>query len=216
MADDDQQPTGRALIARIEAATGPDSILNGDILAFLGYTSRGRDLLTPYGGACIRIPDFLASLDDAASLVPEGLFWRMASELAQAMIVRRSHTGHQEVSRSGLCCTPALALCAGALRARLAKMEPANPTGPLKINQVHTARNARLDGGCGHPPDKRSGRMSDLKTTPRRCETCRWWSEDDDGDGRGACTILLNDVAARGWRTMPDYRCSKWECANGR
>jgi hypothetical protein len=41
------------------------------------------------------------------------------------------------------------------------------------------------------------------------CETCRWWSEDDDPDAErmGCCVILLNDPAARGFHTRPGYGC---------
>jgi hypothetical protein len=43
------------------------------------------------------------------------------------------------------------------------------------------------------------------------CSSCAMWSTDDDGDGRGCCAILVNNPAARGWRTLPRDVCIKWE-----
>jgi hypothetical protein len=48
----------------------------------------------------------------------------------------------------------------------------------------------------------------------RTCAACMWWAQDDDGDGLGACAVLLNDPEARGWRTLPDYGCERWEAAS--
>lgn len=44
-----------------------------------------------------------------------------------------------------------------------------------------------------------------------RCESCRYFSEDDDGDGHGCCALALNDLTQRGWRTRPDYYCTQWD-----
>lgn len=114
-----------ALAARCEAAQGPCPVIDTAIMLAV-YPDLGlRQCPDGYwysaSGIHTRVEEYTASLDAAASLVPEGMFWRMASELAQAMIVRRSTTGHPEVSRSGLCHTPALALCAAALRAMEAR-----------------------------------------------------------------------------------------------
>ncbi len=43
------------------------------------------------------------------------------------------------------------------------------------------------------------------------CSLCRYWSEDDSGDGRGCCAILLNDEKARGWRTLPTDTCVHYD-----
>lgn len=48
------------------------------------------------------------------------------------------------------------------------------------------------------------------------CEACSWWSKDDDGDGLGSCAILLNDPAARGWRTEARGSCVVWDQAGVR
>lgn len=42
------------------------------------------------------------------------------------------------------------------------------------------------------------------------CFSCRYWSEDDDGDGRGCCAVLLNEQSAMGWRTLPGHICVDW------
>ena len=41
------------------------------------------------------------------------------------------------------------------------------------------------------------------------CETCRWWSEDDETDETGisTCVALLNDGSVRAWRTRRGYWC---------
>lgn len=46
-----------------------------------------------------------------------------------------------------------------------------------------------------------------------RCGTCSHYSEDDDGDGRGCCAVMLNDPAAVDWRPRPIDGCkpeSNW------
>jgi hypothetical protein len=48
----------------------------------------------------------------------------------------------------------------------------------------------------------------------RSCAHCRHWSMDDDPDGRSTCLLALNDPAARGWRTLPDCSCNRWEACN--
>lgn len=43
------------------------------------------------------------------------------------------------------------------------------------------------------------------------CETCRWWSEDDDprAERMGCCVILLNDPSARNFYTLPSATCGE-------
>ena len=53
--------------------------------------------------------------------------------------------------------------------------------------------------------------MSDIPDdTVTACVTCRHFSEDDDGDGRGCCALALNDPAYRGWRMRPTDSCTDW------
>jgi hypothetical protein len=42
-----------------------------------------------------------------------------------------------------------------------------------------------------------------------RCDTCRWWSEDDDPKPvpMGCCVVLLNDPKARNFYTLPQHVC---------
>jgi hypothetical protein len=66
-----------------------------------------------------------------------------------------------------------------------------------------------LPPGCTdrHIDDAISGGEPD----PPCCASCKWFADDDDGDGHGACTLLLNNPAERGWRVRPDHWCREWE-----
>ena len=65
-----------------------------------------------------------------------------------------------------------------------------------------------LDGLPGAFPG-RPGAGMDAEREAARCETCGWWSGDDDGDGRGCCALRLNDPECRDWRTRPDDGCAE-------
>ncbi len=129
-----------ALIQRVEAAQGPDRELDAAIWCGLrGYISYGQSggiwgyEMPGLGISSVdvaAIPAYTASLDAAVSLVPEGHWWNVGRTCADNSPMR--HFG----TRSGHCftagcapwgrdqhttaATPALALCAAALRARLA------------------------------------------------------------------------------------------------
>lgn len=47
----------------------------------------------------------------------------------------------------------------------------------------------------------------------QHCADCRYWSEDDDGDGRGCCALLLNELYVEGWRTKPTDGCTDFRPA---
>jgi hypothetical protein len=90
------------LAARCEAAVGPDNWLSADI---------GVAFDIP-GDKC---PHYTSSLDAAMTLVPGSKHW---------MIQTRFNGYHAEVAISGTdAVTPALALCAAALRARAVASE---------------------------------------------------------------------------------------------
>jgi hypothetical protein len=104
--------TLRALIERVEQATGADRRLDGDIETALGWP------FAPWTGDA---RPFTSSLDAAASLVPDGWSWSVDTHNKAGPIAIC------EPARGVFCrseaSTPALALTAAALRARLAEME---------------------------------------------------------------------------------------------
>jgi len=106
--------TLRGLIERVKQATGGDHRLDEDIEAALGW---------PLSWCTDKARPFTSSLDAAASLVPV-VKWTLGTHQEpdtnkwfwKAWVGRlRSH--------QGVAATPALALTAAALRARLAEME---------------------------------------------------------------------------------------------
>ncbi len=128
------------LAERCEKASGPGEILNADILIAIhpelthptweritypdGRRAFFADRSDPDGGNVVSPPLFTASLDAALSLVPEGLFWQGANgkrrpDLPQAgaelFLACGPNRGDMLVSVDAA--TPALALCAAALRA---------------------------------------------------------------------------------------------------
>jgi len=58
-----------ALAHRVEAASGPDRALSADILKAVGYTTHAWRVFDPNGKPCQQVPDVLASIDAALSLV---------------------------------------------------------------------------------------------------------------------------------------------------
>jgi hypothetical protein len=115
------------LADRCEKATGPDRELDAQI--WLASEPRTEGAVPDENCAgwvrrdgwafgCAKAPDYTASLDAAMTLVPEGYDW----------VIGRTNGGltiHAEVGGRGdeymrFGSTPALALCAAALRARAA------------------------------------------------------------------------------------------------
>jgi hypothetical protein len=115
-----------ALIARVEAATGPDREVDADIAVALNvggladpvwkrlpggkFVDRGCAINT------VSADRYTASLDAAMALVPSGVDWLLDS--GRIAIVGRRPAGPFTARAA----TPALALTAAALRARLASM----------------------------------------------------------------------------------------------
>lgn len=122
-----QDKTLLELAARCEAATGPDKFLDMQIFiatAESHFEYHGGDcVLAVQGGFSARLdwkdmPHPTASLDAAMTLVPEGMEWETGS--AGWARLRPSGTLDQLDPRVVLvrkAATPALALCAAALRA---------------------------------------------------------------------------------------------------
>jgi hypothetical protein len=107
------------LIARVEAASGPDRELDLAIAEAAGvkhgHTCDDNGIIHPCWGNVLR---YSASLDAAVSLVPGGMAWTV---LAISGAEPATHSPSAVVSRyHALAATPALALCAAALRARMA------------------------------------------------------------------------------------------------
>ncbi len=112
-----------ALAERCEQAAGPSNGLDAEIALAIGYTherrgtERARWWRTPSGQQLAFVgyknhpPFFTGSLDAAVPLVPEGCGWMVMSRAAKVG-VWPSHGA-----------TPALALCAAALRAWAAAYE---------------------------------------------------------------------------------------------
>ena len=104
------------LIARLEAATGPDRELDRAIAKALGvmplYQMRGQ-----IGSSW---PDFTDSIDAALTLVPEGWRWhsyywpRKDEPKIMSLVTSEPHVGIAH----GKAATPALAICIAALKAR--------------------------------------------------------------------------------------------------
>ena len=101
------------LVERCEKATGPDRELDAQIgryfsADFLGYVPDDPQ----YGCA-----EFTRSLDAAMTLVPEGWFWQVGQgNHAWAAVYKNPIPPAMRVDPIGA--TPALALCAAALKAR--------------------------------------------------------------------------------------------------
>ena len=111
------------LAERVEALSGPDFYVNKSILAALGYTWRGMaywsaDNTHVWPGRTA----FTALLDAAMTLVPEGWGFRVESEgdgsrPCSASIYKPADCCNELVINCDYATTPALALCAAALRA---------------------------------------------------------------------------------------------------
>lgn len=113
------------LAERVEAATGPDRVLNSDVLLALGWSVRDGMALNPAGDRAMRIPDLLGSIDDAMGLVPANCLalvrelWDGGTKTGYAILHR--YTDNMWVADyAGNALTMAQALVAAALRASAA------------------------------------------------------------------------------------------------
>ncbi len=108
------------LIARIEAATGPDQELDAEIhllatkntIACVADIMAGCELGWEH-------PAYTASIDAALKLAPEGWDWIIGASAGSKFPVAnlgRSYPTNKNVAHEAA--TPALALCAAALKAR--------------------------------------------------------------------------------------------------
>jgi hypothetical protein len=122
----------RALIERVERAEGPDRELDAEIACAVLPHFRGKypnifapGSITYPGGFLWNACHYTSSLDAAASLVPEGWQWTASGGCRQyqaSSYCTQSHVSGRPTTE-GDAATPALALTAAALRARLAGME---------------------------------------------------------------------------------------------
>lgn len=103
------------LAARVEALAGPDRRIDTEILEMVGgFTPTG--LPTFRGG--LGYPAFTQSVDAAMSLVPEGWAWTLYSDASCEIGYEPERGGLMNPEFQSDAATPALALCAAALRAR--------------------------------------------------------------------------------------------------
>jgi hypothetical protein len=119
----------RALIARVEAATGPDRELDDDAGRAFGWRRLDREAWFRPGERMAThdpttLPRFTASLDAAVSLVPAGHRW--AIQVLENFKPRAWCSKGYTNRPNAVGVTPALALTAAALHAKLAMMETAN------------------------------------------------------------------------------------------
>jgi hypothetical protein len=121
-----------ALAARVEAADGPNYALEVEIFKelhpeFAEYVQGRGGLVHPCDGSDVRVPsdvrpgNYTASIDAAVRLVPEGWCWTIntfgePNDSASAYVL--AETGKMVRPERQYIATPALALCAAALRAR--------------------------------------------------------------------------------------------------
>lgn len=121
----------RDLISRIESATGPDRELDADIAKALGAKPTitvGHELLGNLREVPAHSARYTASLDAALSLVPEAMAWTLGQNVHHRYWVASINALNEEGApySRGMSDNkhgPALALCAAALRARLAMQE---------------------------------------------------------------------------------------------
>lgn len=113
-----------ALALRCEQAVDSDGNLDKAILLALGYSWRGMDYWHSDDKRIWRNPsNFTASLDAALTLVPEG--WSVSVSINERHTWGQATMGRSYPTNKTIATehrTPALALCAAALRAR-AQME---------------------------------------------------------------------------------------------
>lgn len=116
------------LADRVEALSGPDRGADAAIARSFSHDVESDDgdfWFGPYDALPVRVPDFTGSLDAAMTLVPEGWGFRVESEgdgsrPCSASIYKPADCCNEFVISCDYAITPALALCAAALRARAA------------------------------------------------------------------------------------------------
>lgn len=152
----------RDLIARLEAAQGPDRELDGEIaVAVQGgeivwkqanytmemYPSHRYASTNHYGGfANEHVPLFTASIDAALTLVPDGWSWSLYDVIGKPESVRMWRHPMDVLTSAA---TPALALCIAALKARSnASRGPYLPTPPTR-SETAALLVCSVVAGCG-------------------------------------------------------------------
>lgn len=104
-----------ALAERCEKAAGPDREFDAEIAQAIGVGPTG--FAQAKGKHWVTWPAYTSSLDAALELVPEGLGWTLYSDgYAGVGPITDDEIPQPEI----IAATPALALCAAALRARAA------------------------------------------------------------------------------------------------
>ena len=112
------------LADRCEKATGPDRELDARIyILTAGGSAADADYAATDPDVTCKPPRFTASLDAALTLVPECADWLLRSRCSNFQNGFYAHIMQGDVNRAGrtlgecFAATPALALCAAALRA---------------------------------------------------------------------------------------------------
>ncbi len=109
------------LIARLEAAEGPDRGLDAEIARLKGYEVHDKlwVRVTSYDGhekgALSPLPHYTASIDAALTLVPEGWGWSFGQTPTDEGVEYHAQVNWEPIVAGG---TPAIALCIAALKAR--------------------------------------------------------------------------------------------------
>ena len=114
------------LAERVEALSGPDREVDSEIdrLTFRGpFEARlcgcmGNCLPghPAYNGACVSVPHYTASLDAAMTLVPEGCGWSLVQATYEKSYGCVESGDDRTPDLEARAATPALVLCAAALR----------------------------------------------------------------------------------------------------
>jgi len=126
-----------ALAGRVEALEGPDMQADADICRAIGYEVKyHRGEPQPYyeptpGYSWSRVPSYTASIDAAMTLVPEGFYWEVARGVKRRDLGPYWANCYNDEMLAKMIdgdpvipgCTPAIALCCAALRARLMEGE---------------------------------------------------------------------------------------------
>lgn len=120
------------LAERCEKATGPDREIDGDIqieIDPLCHSVTAADIFSESGHYVGRLLAYTASLDAAMTLVPEGFEFAVGSGRRAAMSETMKRPWGNVFAPDDIgspadnAATPALALCAAALRARAASKD---------------------------------------------------------------------------------------------
>jgi hypothetical protein len=115
------------LATRCETAEGPDRALDAEIALTQGWTAHaGDNWIGPLGQICVS--PWTGSIDAALSLVPEGWAWSVVYERERELSgkppffadARNGYRSSYDQAPMAWAATPALALCAAALKARAA------------------------------------------------------------------------------------------------